>query len=138
LPSTPKSPVSATPYELPQTTGQAQSKLRIVSSPVTEHSATVDLVPNNISSENMKESESFGRDRPNPERRLIGLTASHVQQAQSNCEKQQVEGLISDNVLTSTSLEQLQQGSQISSTMGGNDARPNLATSNFEGMGDQT
>ena len=71
LPSTPKSPVDTTPNELPQVTGQAQSPLRIVS-------LNDDLVPNDALGESMNVSESFDRDedRPNPERPLIGLTAS--------------------------------------------------------------
>jgi len=78
LPSTPKSPVDATSYELPQATGQPQLPLQIVSSPATEHSVTDDLVPNDTPDDSMDESESFGRDedRPDPERPLIGLTAS--------------------------------------------------------------
>ena len=135
LPSTPKSPVSTTTHELPQTTGQPQSPLQVVSSPATEHSAMVDLV-----SESMNDNELFSRigNRTDPERPLTSLTASHVQQAQSGNERQPVEGLISDNVLTSTSSEKPQQGSQMSSALEGSDVRPNLATSSFDCMDDQT
>jgi len=132
---TPKSPVSTTTYGLPQTTGQPRSPLQVASSPATEHSVTVDLV-----SESMNDSESSGRieNRTDPERPLTSLTASHVQQAQSGNKRQPVEGLISAKVLTSTSLEKPQQGSQMSSALGGSDVRHNLATSSLDCMDDQT
>jgi len=82
--------------------------------------------------------KSRDKDRRNLETLLTGVTASYIQQDQADYEREQVEGLTSDNVLTSTSAEQPQQGSQRSSTMGGSDTRQNLATSSFDCMDRQT